>query len=209
MVSSQNTYSSSRSSARTRPEHRAGEGDEVAGERRQPRLVVGEVPGAVDQHQRADPGDDQRHHPLQGPHREGQVHVQRRHPAIDLGQHLAVGDRGRSGPAPSRTTPRDQRQHQERPPCRGAGRGWAPGRRRRSARRRSESRGAHSSGSGFRVEHRRRLLTEPTRTGPRTPAQTVATAHQAVAETSNGGVGRRRPHASSRAARPAWSSPCT
>ena len=137
-------------------QHRAGEGDEVARERGEAGLVVGEVPGAVEQHQRADPGDDQHHHPLQRSHRERQVEPQRRHPADHLGRAPRRRRPDRSRPAPTRTPPREPAPGAGTPVARDAGPAPARRPRPRSARARGRASG-------------RPPAVERSRTGLRTP----------------------------------------
>ncbi|UMG92764.1 hypothetical protein [Nocardioides sp. TF02-7] len=98
-------------------EHRPGEADEDAGEQPEPRAVVGEVPGAVDQDEGADAGDDEHHHPLQRPHREREVEIEDRHPAGHLGRHLRVGDPAARGQRPPGGGSRDEREQEEGAPA--------------------------------------------------------------------------------------------
>jgi hypothetical protein len=79
--------------------HRAGEGEE---HRAGPgwRVVVAEVPAAVDQHQGPDPADHQREHPLEHTDPERDLDTECRDPCEALGQHLASQHGGalRQGP---------------------------------------------------------------------------------------------------------------
>jgi len=95
-------------------EHRPGEGDEDPTEASEMAGVVPEVAPAVDQDERADPADDQRHQPAEHVEPEDEVEAQFGHPRhglarIGTGEDLAgLGDRppGRHG--------RDDGQHPER-----------------------------------------------------------------------------------------------
>ena len=98
-------------------EHRGHEGDEHAGEARDARLVVVEVPRAVGQHERADAEHDQRHHPLEGAHRERQVQADAADPRVDLDERLTVVDGGALCGDPRRTGQRHQRDGQEGAPA--------------------------------------------------------------------------------------------
>ena len=78
MVSSQKMNIRSRSSAVTRPNMAPAKASSWAPKPPRSLVLVLEVPGAVDQHQRAHAQDQQGHHPGQRIHPEGQLQLQLR-----------------------------------------------------------------------------------------------------------------------------------
>ena len=77
--------------------HRSREGEQHGGEAPEARLVVGEVPGAVDEHEAADARDDEREHPRERVHAEVEGELQLRDPREALDRvrlRVAVEDRG-------------------------------------------------------------------------------------------------------------------
>ena len=83
VVRSHNTYSRIRSSAATKPMAPAkpdgsGETRQCGRELAQTRLIVAEVAPAVEQHERTNTGDQQRHRPRQGVQAKCQVDIEPR-----------------------------------------------------------------------------------------------------------------------------------
>ncbi len=99
-VSSQKITSRIRLSAQTRPEHGAGEGDQRAAVPAEPLVPVREVPPGIEQHQGADPGDDQRHDHRQGVEAQVDGQRQRRNPLQAGRSRPAVEDRRELGQRP-------------------------------------------------------------------------------------------------------------
>ena len=89
VVSSQKTYSTIRLSERTRPSIAPANPTNTPANRPSPGSSAGEVPGTVDQRQRADAADQQDHQPGQRGHPQRQVSVELPGPRVHLGDRAA------------------------------------------------------------------------------------------------------------------------
>ena len=104
-------------------EHRAGEGEKLPANGAKAGSSSVKYQRAVDQHERADTGDHQHQHPLQGPHRERQLEMQRRNPADELSPGRPVRDRAGPGTRTPESGRGNQRNHQESASTEGADQG--------------------------------------------------------------------------------------
>jgi hypothetical protein len=100
-------------------EHGAGEADEDRGEPPGRPVVLGEVVGAVGEHEGADAADEEDHDPWEGGHPEGELLTELRHPRIGLGHFGARADRGgvRQRPGEGRRRYDGNRVHRLAPPA--------------------------------------------------------------------------------------------
>ena len=97
-------------------EHRAGEGDEGPGEPPERRVARLEVPGAVDQHQCADTGDQQTQRPAQGVEAQCDVQAKFGHPTDGFGDGpgIVTGHGAGLGEQPPERRRRNNGQNEER-----------------------------------------------------------------------------------------------
>ena len=94
-------------------EHRAGERREDRREAPQRRVAVGEVPRAVEQDERTDPGDEQAEHPRERRDAEVEIEPEPGDPRDPLGRKVARADVARDGDEPAERDGGGERQDGE------------------------------------------------------------------------------------------------